>query len=122
VRGSITGVDARFRDSVDPALEGKRLPQVPRGSGSLSTDLLLPRDVAVSFVWQSLGAQFDDDRNTFRLAPANRIDLRVGGRLRAFDWYVVLENAADSRIEVGRTPLVTLAPGRAVRAGAGWRW
>jgi hypothetical protein len=33
-----------------------------------------------------------------------------------------MENAADARIEVGRTPLVTLAPGRVVRAGLGWKF
>ena len=30
--------------------------------------------------------------------------------------------AGDARIEVGRTPLVTLAPGRVVRAGLGWKF
>ena len=35
-------IDARFRDSLEPALEGKRLPQVPKASGSATIDWLLP--------------------------------------------------------------------------------
>jgi hypothetical protein len=59
------------------------------------------------------------------MARATQIDVRVAGRVgpgNRFGWHVVVENAADARIEVGRTPLVTLAPGRVWRAGLGWRF
>ena len=117
LRGSVLVVDARFRQSIEPALEGNRLPQVPRVAFSGSADVHLPASVQAAIVWRTLGSQFDDDRNVFELARASQLDLRVGGRWRASSWYLAVENALDARIEVGRTPLVTLAPGRAIRVG-----
>jgi hypothetical protein len=70
---------------------------------------------------RSVSSQFDDDRNQFELAPATQVDLRVAGRASAIGWYLVVENVGDAKIEVGKTPLVTLAPDRAVRIGVNWR-
>ncbi len=124
VRASATVVNARFRHSLEPALEGNRLPQVPRGTLSLFADASLPRAITASLVLRTTASQFDDDRNVFTLARATNLDARLAGRLGArgrIGWHVVVENAFDARIEVGRTPLVTLAPGRAVRVGVSWR-
>jgi outer membrane receptor protein involved in Fe transport len=118
VSGAFT--DARFRDSLEPALEGNRLPQVPKASGSATIDWLLPHGVMTSVLWHGVTPQFDDDRNQFLLAEASQLDLQVTARLAHIRWLFALENAFDSRVEVGRTPLVTLAPGRAVRIGATW--
>jgi hypothetical protein len=71
-----------------------------------------------SLVVRSVGAQFDDDRNTFRLAAATQVDMRVAVRSGPLEWAAIVENLFDARVEVGRTPLVTLAPGRAVRVNA----
>ncbi|HUL73452.1 MAG TPA: TonB-dependent receptor [Vicinamibacterales bacterium] len=120
LRASGAFTDARFRDSLEPALEGNRLPQVPEASGSLLAELTLPHATTASVFWRGVSPQFDDDRNQFLLATANQVDLQAAGRLAQFRWQVVLENAFDSRIEVGKTPLVTLAPGRAFRAGLTW--
>jgi iron complex outermembrane receptor protein len=120
LRASATFSDATFRHSVEPPLEGKRLPQVPRLSGALSADVSLPRATTASFVWHAASRQFDDDRNTFLLADAYQFDARLQGRLGAFGWHLDLENAFDRRIETGRTPLVTVAPGRNVRVGVNW--
>jgi outer membrane receptor protein involved in Fe transport len=117
LRASSTFTDATFRDSVEPGLDGNRLPQVPRRSVALSADALLPRSIRASGIWRATSSQFDDDRNAFELAPAYQLDLQVSGRVAQVGWRVTLENALDARIEVGRTPLVTLAPGRAIRAG-----
>jgi outer membrane receptor protein involved in Fe transport len=121
LRASATIVDAKFRESAEPVLEGKRLPQVPKVSFTWSAVAKLPYDLEASAVWRALSDQYDDDRNTFLLAPARQLDFQVAGRMRGFRWHLALENALDRRIEVGRTPLVTLAPGRAVRAGLAWR-
>jgi len=118
VSGAFT--DARFRDSLEPALEGNRLPQVPKASGSATIDWLLPHGIMTSVLWHGVTPQFDDDRNQFLLAKASQVDLQVAARLAHIRWLFALENAFDSRVEVGRTPLVTLAPGRAVRIGATW--
>jgi outer membrane receptor protein involved in Fe transport len=121
LRGSATIVDARFRESLEPNLEGKRLPQVPKVSFAFSAVAKLPKALEASAVWRALSDQYDDDRNTFLLAEARQLDFQVAGRMHGFRWHLALENALDRRIEVGRTPLVTLAPGRAVRAGLAWR-
>ncbi len=121
LRASGAFTDARFRDSLEPALEGNRLPQVPRASGSMTIDWTFARGTTASLLWHAVSPQYDDDRNQFLLASASQFDLQVAGPVGHFRWQVVIENVLDDRIEVGRTPLVTLAPGRAVRAGMTWQ-
>jgi outer membrane receptor protein involved in Fe transport len=120
VGASATFTDATFRKSLEPILEGKRLPQVPKRTFVLLADATIWRSIVVSGILRTIAAQFDDDRNQFELESGTQLDLRVSGRSGALGWYVVLENAGDARIEVGRTPLVTLAPGQAVRIGVKW--
>ena len=81
----------------------------------------VPHALEASAVWRALSDQYDDDRNAFLLAEARQLDVQIAGRVHGFRWHLALENAFDRRIEVGRTPLVTLAPGRAVRVGLAWR-
>lgn len=121
-------VDSRFRDSLEPALEGKFLPQVPQTSVSASGDARIYQWLQAAAVYRYLSTQYDDDRNAFRLAPASQFDMRIFGDVKlharypgTFTWNVTVENAADSRIEAGKTPLVTLAPGRSFRVGVTWR-
>jgi len=121
LRVSALFVDSRFRDSLEPALEGKYLPQVPRTSVSASGDVRICSWLQVAAIYRWISEQFDDDRNTFELAPASQFDFRLFGDVHAFTWHLTVENAGDSRIEVGKTPLVTLAPGRTIRAGLTWR-
>src|SRR5262249_55222889 len=79
VSGAFT--DARFCDSLEPALEGNRLPQVPKASGSATIDWLLPHGIMTSVLWHGVTPQFDDDRNQFLLAKASQLDLQVAARL-----------------------------------------
>jgi len=80
------------------------------------------KGVDASVLWRSLASQFDDDRNVFELADAHQLDVRVLARWRTLTWTFTVDNALDERIEVGRTPLVTLAPGRTARVGVGWKF
>jgi iron complex outermembrane receptor protein len=121
VRGSVSATDATFRASAEPALEGNRLPQVPRVSAVAGVDLMPASWWRAGVIVRSVGAQFDDDRNTFELAAATQADLRVSARRNRLEWALVVENVFDARVEVGRTPLVTLAPGRALRVSATFR-
>jgi outer membrane receptor protein involved in Fe transport len=85
-------------------------------SGAVSA-VVMRGPVTSAITIKSTGHQFDDDRNTFRLAAATLVDATVSarfGRLRVFG---VVENLFDARVETGRTPLVSLAPGRAARIG-----
>ena len=125
LRGSAVFMNATFQDAADPALEGKRLPQVPKTTLSVGGDIFLLQSITATVFLRFTGEQYDDDRNQFLLEDATQIDLRIAGGIgpgRRLAWHFVMENAADARIEVGRTPLVTLAPGRVVRAGLGWKF
>jgi outer membrane receptor protein involved in Fe transport len=125
LRGSMVFMNATFQDAADPALEGKRLPQVPKTTVSIGGDVFLPWSITATAFVRFTGEQYDDDRNQFLLDDATQIDLRIAGGFgpaRRLGWHFVMENAADARIEVGRTPLVTLAPGRVIRAGLGWKF
>jgi outer membrane cobalamin receptor len=124
IRASATLLNARFRNSKEAPLEGNWLPQVPRASITGAADVMLPGQHVASLIVHGVSTQFDDDKNTaaFRMTSATQIDARLGGVVRRATWYVALENLADARIETGRSgsptaPLVTLAQGRAVRAG-----
>ena len=117
IRTSATIIDARFVESVDQGLDGNRIPQVPRVSFTMAADVPLPEQMMFSAVLRSMSSQFDDDRNTFELGSATQFDLRLAGQVGVFGWFVELENVFDAVIEVGRTPLVTLAPPRSVRVG-----
>lgn len=119
-RGSLAFTSAKFRKSLEPALEGNRLPQVPRVSGTVGADMMRADWLRAGIVIRSVGAQFDDDRNAFQLASATQADMRVAVRRQQVELSVIVENLFDARVEVGRTPLVTLAPGRALRVGASW--
>lgn len=117
VRASMTFLDAKFRNSLEAALEGNWLPQVPKTSIAITGDLLLPRQHVISVVAHDVSSQFDDDRNAFLLAGGTQWDARLAGRYGMVGWQLSVENIGDTRIETGRTPLVALAQGRAVRFG-----
>ncbi len=117
LRASMTFLNARFRKSQEAALEGNWLPQVPKTSIALTGDLLLPRRHVASIVVHNVASQFDDDRNLFLLAGATQVDVRIAARWRSLGWQLSVENIGEARIETGRTPLVALAQGRAVRVG-----
>ncbi len=116
VRGSVQWVDATFDNATESILDGKRLPQVPAASGTVAADFSTARG-AMSVVVRSTGHQFDDDRNTFRLASATQVDARAQATLGRAIVFGVVENVFDARVETGRTPLVSVAPGRAARVG-----
>jgi outer membrane receptor protein involved in Fe transport len=132
LRASVTALNAKFRQSQEPILEGNWLPQVPSTSIVVSADAILPANHVASIVIHNTSSQFDDDRNVFRLAAATQIDAllsgsRPFGRTGFVGWQLSLENLADARIETGRSgsvalPLVTLAQGRAVRFGLSVRF
>ena len=78
--------------------------------------------IRASVFWQGLSNQFDDDRNNFELDAASVFGFRLTGPAGPIEWSIAFDNPFDSRIEVGRTPLVTLAPGREVRVGVRYRY
>ncbi|MGA8808120.1 MAG: TonB-dependent receptor, partial [Thermoanaerobaculia bacterium] len=98
-------------------LAGKRLPQVPRNTATLQLAFTPSRGSAgVQTRWSS--SQFDDDINQFPLRSYAVADLfasyPIGPRL---DATIAIENAANRRIEVSATPVLTLGTPRTIRVG-----
>jgi outer membrane receptor protein involved in Fe transport len=100
-----------------PALEGRRLAQVPRGQAGLQVRYE-GRRMRVSAQARWSAAQFEDDLNELTLAPARTVDLAARYVVApAWEAYAAVENALDAAVQVGRTPVVTLGPPRTVRVG-----
>jgi len=108
------------RASAEPALEGNRVPQVPRHQGTigLALDRGGPWWAAVQL--RVVGEQFDDDANTRRLDRFVTADLFASRELgRGFEVYVAAENVFDEVIESGRSAdgVVSIAAPRIARIG-----
>jgi outer membrane receptor protein involved in Fe transport len=102
----------------DPTLVGKWTAQVPRNSATVQARMEKPRWGVFSVDLRSSGQQFDDSANQFRLAGFAQVDLYAEHTFgRIFRLYGAVQNLADSRIEAGRTPILTLASPRIVTAG-----
>ncbi len=98
-------------------LDGKRVPQVPRVGGSVGVRANAGALSAALNV-RVIGAQFDDDRNDFKLRTGSLVDGRVGWRwTRRLELFATIENALDRDIDTGRTPIRTVGSPRAARAG-----
>ncbi|MEZ5316410.1 MAG: TonB-dependent receptor [Vicinamibacterales bacterium] len=121
MRGSVTITNATFDSPAEPAIDGNRLPQVPRVSAAFWLEAPLRHGVRGVLTWQGVSSQFDDDRNTYELGAASQVGVAFDGPAGPVRWSVSVENLFDNRIEVGRTPLVTLAPGRELRVAVTWR-
>lgn len=118
VGGTLAWTRSRFDESVEPGLEGNRVPQVPTAQGSVDVRW---QPIAASMISAQLrwtGTQFDDDRNQFELGRSAVTDLlaehRFAESLRGF---VAFENLFDAIYDTGRTPQRTVGPPRRVRAG-----
>jgi len=106
---------------VAPQLVGKRLAQVPRQSATAGLAWKAGRwRIEPRVRW--VDAQFDDDLNTLRLAPATVIDLAAGVTLRSgLEAFANAENLFDHRIETGRgSGIVSTGMPRMVLVGVRW--
>jgi len=91
------------RASVAPHLAGLRLAQVPRHTASAGFDFAFRR-VTLSPRVRYLGAQYEDDQNTLRLAPATVVDVSLTATLTShLEFFATAENLFDERIETGRS-------------------
>jgi outer membrane receptor protein involved in Fe transport len=98
-------------------LDGKRVPQVPRVGGSIGVRANAGA-LSGALNVRVIGAQFDDDRNDFKLRAGSLVDGRVGWRwTQRLELFATIENALDRDIDTGRTPIRTVGSPRAARAG-----
>lgn len=120
--------DARVTDpgpAAPAALDGNRLPQVPRHTLTTSLDWRAPLDLRLNARLRWMSAQYEDDENTLRLASAVIVDLGVSRRFgRHWEVFIAVENLFDAEVETGRTAagVVSIAPPRWSRAGLRYDW
>ena len=101
-----------------PSLVGSWIPQVPHQTGTLQVSGQDRRWGTLAFEVRATGQQFDDDANTYRLAGFFTVNAFASHTFhRRYQAFVAAENLLDRRIEVGRTPTLTLGQKQAVRGG-----
>ena len=108
--------DARVTDpgpAAPATLDGNRLAQVPRHTVTTTLDWRAPLDIRLTARARWFSAQFEDDENTLRLAPAATVDLGLSRRLnRHWELFLAIENLFDTEIQPARTAtgVVSIAP------------
>jgi outer membrane receptor protein involved in Fe transport len=109
----------------NPALVGKRLPQVPAHRGTVQVAYSNPRTVTVALTLEAVSSQFDDDLNT-RAVPGRAnpglpgyavVDLTASRRVSPnLEVFVGAQNLLDRVYYVGTQP-TTIGTPRLVSAG-----
>jgi outer membrane receptor protein involved in Fe transport len=112
-------VDSKVREMPgNPTLVGLRLPQVPHDQGTMQLRYSDLKFGSFSTQLRASSPQFDDDLNQLPLKAYIAIDAFASHQLgRRTSIYLAAENIFDTRIQAGRTPVLTLAGPRAVRIG-----
>ncbi|HEV8471973.1 MAG TPA: TonB-dependent receptor [Methylomirabilota bacterium] len=113
--------DARVVDATQqPALEGKRLAQVPEHTATLSARYDNPALLAAAVTLRYVGPQFEDDLNTLPLGGYVVVDATVSRALTKWaEVFVAVENLFNREYSVGRTSegVVSIGSPRVVRGG-----
>jgi outer membrane receptor protein involved in Fe transport len=111
--------------SVEPALVGTTLPEVPRYNASLGVTWRPQRRVFLGVRVARTGSQFDDSQNLLPLAPATTIDasIRVVVSSHA-ELFGTVDNLGNSEVETAHSSLgvYNVAPPRIVGGGARFSW
>src|SRR5205085_11576249 len=100
------------------SLEGLLVPQVARQQFSMQFQCSDPNTATIALQFRAASSQFDDDQNQLMLRGFATFDLYAQHRFnRSFSVFAAVENLFNTRIEAGRTPILTLASPRFFRAG-----
>ena len=103
---------------VQPAIEGKRVPQVPSHQLGVTVTYVDPRGFTGWVQGRALGTQFDDDLNVFELESFGVVDASASQELRrGLQLFAAVENLLNADYDVGRTPIRTIGWPRTVRIG-----
>ena len=106
-----------------PALEGKRIAQVPEDQLVLGLVYDNPRLFGAHLQARYVGAQYEDDLNDRSLDSYYAVDLSVWKRLKGnVDVFLGVENLFDETYEVGKTGTGLVTIGAPFRVHAGVRW
>jgi outer membrane receptor protein involved in Fe transport len=105
------------------ALVGLDVPQVAPHQFTLQTRYSMTGGWTVAAQARASSHQFDDDLNQFSLDPFFQLDTYVSRRLRSgMEIFGALENVFDSRIQIARTPTLTVGPPIFARFGVKLHW
>lgn len=115
--------DATVTDApAERALEGKRVPQVPRHQATAEIAWQHPRGVTAAVLVRYVGRQFEDDRATLPLGGFAAIDVFLGWRIDThWEIFFRVENALDRTYAVGRTADGVVTTGAPLLAHGGVR-
>src|SRR5262249_6211533 len=101
-----------------PALEGLRVPQVPRHQGSVRIAWRPAPDWLLAVTGRASDNQFEDDENTLALGPMAGLDVFLEAKVvQGLAVFLAGENLLDRRYTVARTPVTNTGAPRAVRGG-----
>ena len=101
-----------------PSLVGSWIPQVPHQTATLQLRAREARWGTLGLEARASGQQYDDDANTFRLSGFFTMNAFASHTFRRhYEGFVAADNLLDRRIEVGRTPTLTLGQPQSVRGG-----
>jgi outer membrane receptor protein involved in Fe transport len=118
-KAAYTFVDSRVTDAPgQPQLVGKELPQDPRHRATFSVAFDDPRLLTVNTQLRYIGAQYEDDLNTLRMAGVPLVDVFVSWHVRRFlDTFAAVENLFDRTYLVGRAGVDTIGQPRFIHFG-----
>lgn len=103
--------------SVNPALQGNFLPQVPQNQFSFQASYA-GRTWNAGIQARFLGNQFDDDQNLLPLGRAFSLDAQVSRKLgKDTSVFFAVQNLTDDRFGIAATPVLTVGPPIFVRGG-----
>ena len=116
-----TWTDAQVIEASDqPALEGKRLAQVPKHVTSGSVRWERPEWLSVQVTARFVGGQFEDDLNTLPLGRYTVVDVHLSRAITSWGTiFLAVENLTDETYAVARTSegVVSIGAPRIVRGG-----
>jgi outer membrane receptor protein involved in Fe transport len=107
----------------DTALEGLRVPQVPRNVFTVETRYSKSSFLTLGLQARYTGLQYDDVLNQFPLSPAFTLDAFVSHPFKHHaEIYGAVENITDDRYEVARVPYTQVGPPVLFRIGFRYNW
>jgi outer membrane receptor protein involved in Fe transport len=118
---TLVATDAVFAQGPEPALEGNRVPQVPRWQARVGGRVALATGTDATLEVRYVGDRYEDDLNALPLGSATTVDALVAQRLwRGLQVFAAIENLFDEGYLLGRTPLPAIGAPRSVRVGLRW--
>jgi outer membrane receptor protein involved in Fe transport len=103
--------------SAQPALVGNIVPQVPAHVFTISSIYNAPRRWTIVALLRAASRQFDDDLNTFELAPYSVVGLSVSKQTGMLSWFASASNLFDTRVETAATPIFNYGSPRIITGG-----